>query len=131
MATLAYTHEHNLSSVHISLVDSYSLYDQSLPNEVFSQEVASDRPIPRNISETLSLAFVGEYVPPLTKKMLVLPHMSVLKRFLSRCLPTQWVFTRKRDGSAKARLVVCGHRQVLGKDYFEHKNSCSVLSSRR
>ena len=59
MATLAYTHKHNLSSVHISLVGSYSLYDQSLPNEVFSQEVASDRPILQNVSEALSSAFVG------------------------------------------------------------------------
>ena len=48
----------------------------------------------------------------------------------ARCLPTQWIFTRKRDGEPKARLVVCGHHQVLGKDYFENKNYCAVLSSR-
>ena len=68
MATLAYTHEHNLSSAHLSLVDSYSLYDQSLPTEVFSQEVSSTRPIPRNISEALSPAFVEEYGPAIDKE---------------------------------------------------------------
>ena len=50
----------------------------------------------------------------------------------ARCLPTQRLFTCTRDGTAKAGLVpplvVCGHRQVLGKDYFENKNYCSVLS---
>ena len=48
----------------------------------------------------------------------------------AKVLPGIWVFTRKRDGSAKARFCVGGHRQILGRDYFAHKNYCAVLSSR-
>ena len=47
-----------------------------------------------------------------------------------RTLPGLWVFTRKRDGTAKARFCVGGHRQLLGRDYFPNKNYCAVLSSR-
>ena len=47
-----------------------------------------------------------------------------------RTLPGRWVFTRKRDNTAKARFVVGGHRQLLGRDYFPNKNYCAVLSSR-
>jgi hypothetical protein len=82
----------------------------------------------------LSPAFVEEYGPAIDKENAgFTTHECFAAVPLppgARCLPTQWLFTRKRDGSAKARLVVCGHRQVLGKDYFEHKNYCSVLSSR-
>ena len=48
----------------------------------------------------------------------------------ARRLPPQWRFTRKRDGTAQARLVVCGDRQILGKDCLKNKNYCTVLSSR-
>ena len=134
MAALAFTHEHNLSSAHLSLIDSYTLYDASLPANIFVQEVSGASPVPRNLTEALSPAFVGEFGPAMDKEnegfrihecfeVVPLPDGQ-------RCLPTQWIFTRKREGTPKARLVVCGHRQVLGKDYFENKNYCSVLSSR-
>ncbi len=43
---------------------------------------------------------------------------------------TMFVYLQ-RDGTAKAKFVVCGHRLVLfWKDYFENKNYCSALSSR-
>ena len=38
--------------------------------------------------------------------------------------------TRKRNGSAKARLCVEGQKQILGRDYFENKNYCTLLSRR-
>ncbi len=47
-----------------------------------------------------------------------------------RILPGNWIFTRKRDGSAKARFVIGRHRQRLGLDYFEFQNYCAVLASR-
>ena len=34
-----------------------------------------------------------------------------------RPIPTKWIFTRKRTGKYKARLVACGYRQQLGVDY--------------
>ena len=40
----------------------------------------------------------------------------------TRTLPGSWIFSRKRDGTAKARFVMGGHRQRLGIDYFEYKN---------
>ena len=134
MSALAYTHEHRLSSAHLSLVESYALYDQTLPANVFSQEVASDVPVPRNLSDALSPQFIAEFGPAIDKENAGFVTHECFEAVPlpagARCLPTQWLFNRKRDGTAKARLVVCGHRQVLGKDYFENKNYCSVLSSR-
>ena len=68
MTTLAFTHEHNLSSAHLSLIDSYTMYDASIPANIFAQEVSSARPVPRNISEALSPAFVGEFGPAMDKR---------------------------------------------------------------
>jgi hypothetical protein len=61
--------------------------------------------------------------------------MSVLRQFLFRlergvslpsgCLPASVMVPPKP--CAKALLVVCGHQQVIGEDYFEHRNYCSVL----
>jgi hypothetical protein len=48
----------------------------------------------------------------------------------ARTLPGLWVFTRKRDNSAKARFCVGGHRHLIGRDYFPNKTYCAVLSSR-
>ena len=39
-------------------------------------------------------------------------------------------FYRKRDGRAKARSCVGGHRQVAGRDFYEFKNYTSVLHCR-
>jgi hypothetical protein len=47
----------------------------------------------------------------------------------AKVLPGIWGFTRKRDHSAKANFVFGVHRQILGRDYFAHKNYCAVLSS--
>jgi hypothetical protein len=47
-----------------------------------------------------------------------------------RVLSGSWLFSRKRDGSAKARFVISGHRQRLGIEYFELQNYCAVLASR-
>ncbi len=47
-----------------------------------------------------------------------------------RTLPGTWLFSRKRNGAAKARFVIGGHRQRLGIDYFEFKIYCAVLASR-
>jgi hypothetical protein len=41
-----------------------------------------------------------------------------------------WLFSRKRNGAAKARLVLGGHCQRLGIDDFEFTNCCSVLALR-
>ena len=127
MSALAYTHEHSLSSAHLSLVESYALYDQTLPANVFSQEVASDVPVPRNLTDALSPQFIAEFGPAIDKENAGFVTHECFEAVPlpagARCLPTQWLFNRKRDGTAKARLVVCGHRQVLGKDYFENKNS--------
>ena len=127
MSDFAYTHEHHLSSAHISLVESYALYDQKLPAHVFSQEVAGDLPVPRNLTDALSPQFNAEFGPAIDKENSGFVTHECFEAVPlpagARCLPTQWLFNRKRDGTAKARLVVCGHRQVLGKDYFENKNS--------
>ena len=49
--------------------------------------------------------------------------------FSGWCLPTQWNFIRTRNCSAKSWFVICCHRQVMGKDYFENCYYYSILSS--
>jgi aminoglycoside/choline kinase family phosphotransferase len=94
---------------------------------VFAQEVhVADRSIPRNVKEALSPAFVAEWGPAMDRensgflKHSCFETMALPKH--AKLLPGIWVFTRKRDGSAKARFCVGGHRQILGRDYFAHKN---------
>ena len=132
---LFYTHKNNLSATHLSLDDSVSLYYAAFPSQVFAQEVhVADRSIPRNVKEALSPAFVAEWGPAMDRensgflKHSCFETMALPKH--AKLLPGIWVFTRKRDGSAKTRFCVGGHRQILGRDYFAHKNYCAVLSSR-
>ncbi len=93
MSTLADTHKHNLSSAHLSLVDSYLLYDQSLPTEIFSQEVVSNRSIPWKISDALSPEFVAEFGPAIEKENAGFTSHECFEAVPlpsgARCLPTQ------------------------------------------
>jgi hypothetical protein len=105
-----------------------------MPADVFAQEVSSTSPVPENLSVALSPQIVGEFGPAMDKENadFVTHECFVAVRLPvgARVLPTQWVYTRKRDGTARKRLVICGHRQILGKDYFENRNYCSVFTSR-
>ena len=132
---LYYTHTRNLCSVHLALADSYQLYTATLPENVFPQEVSAHKPrIPKNIQQALSPDFVDEWGPAIDQENKGFQHHQCFSAVPlpagARPLPGIWVFTRKRDGSAKARFCVGGHRQILGRDYFPNKNYCAVLSSR-
>ena len=87
MAILAYTHEHNLSSAHLSLVDSWLTLIRCT-TVICQQRSFLTRwsvivlfrgiflkPCLKNLLRSL--------VVPSTKKIQALPHMSVLKQFLS------------------------------------------------
>jgi hypothetical protein len=132
---LYYTHTNNLSSVHLALADSYQLYTATLPDNVFPQEVPSkSHRIPKNIQQALSPDFVHEWGPAIDRENQGFQHHNCFTAVPlpsgARPLPGLWVFTRKRDGSPKARFCVGGHRQIMGRDYFPNKNYCAVLSSR-
>ena len=132
---LYYTHTRNLCAVHLALVDSYELYTASLPADVFAQEVqVPDTRIPKSVQQALSPSFLDEWGPAIDRENAgFLKHSCFAPVQLppgQRTLPGLWVFTRKRDNTAKARFVVGGHRQLLGRDYFPNKNYCAVLSSR-
>ena len=129
--------KHNLSEPYLSLNDSHSLYSAALPNQIFAQEAKVRAPdIPRNVKDALSPKFVDEWGPAIDRENAgfvkhkcfePLPSIPIAG---ARTLPGIWVFTRKRDNSAKARFCIGGHRQILGQDYFPNKNYCAVLSSR-
>ena len=129
--------KNNISAAYLSLSDSYSLYSAALPTQIFAQEVAirADT-IPRNVKEALSPKFVEEWGPAIDRenagfvKYNCFEALPSLPNASARTLPGIWVFTRKRDNSAKARFCIGGHRQILGQDYFPNKNYCAVLSSR-
>jgi hypothetical protein len=132
---LYYAHNRNLCKVHLALADSYQLYTATFPETVFPQEVpAPNQHIPKNIQQALSPAFVDEWGPAIDKENKGFQHHDCFAAVPlpsgARPLPGLWVFTRKRDGSPKARFCVGGHRQIMGRDYFPNKNYCAVLSSR-
>jgi hypothetical protein len=132
---LYYTHTRNLCSVHLALADSYQLYTATLPEAIFPQEVpAPNQRIPKNIQQALSPEYVDEWGPAIDKENKGFQHhncfAAVPLPYGARPLPGLWVFTRKRDGTPKARFCVGGHRQIMGRDYFPNKNYCAVLSSR-
>ena len=133
---LYYTHTHNMSAVHLSLVDSYQLYNATMPTGVFPQEVkSSSTRVPKNVTEALSPSFVDEWGPAIDRENAGFQKYNCFQPVPSlppgaRTLPGLWVFTRKRDNSAKARFCVGGHRQLINRDYFPNKTYCAVLSSR-
>ncbi len=132
---LYYTHTRGLSAVHLALTDSYELYTASMPATIFAAEVKMPHQrIPKNVQQALSQQFVEEWDPAIDReKVGFLNHNCFAPVLLpphARVLPGLWVFTRKRDNTAKARFCVGGHRQLLGRDYFPNKNYCAVLSSR-
>ncbi len=113
-----------MSSADINLVDSYALLGMdALPDP-------TDRPIPRNPTEAQSPLFASEWAPAMDKEIQgFIRHQCFTPVPLTpdlRMLPANWIFTRKRDGMAKARFVMGGHRQRLGIDYFEFKNYRAV-----
>ena len=47
----------------------------------------------------------------------------------AKCLPGIGIFSRKREGTAKARFVVGGHQQRERRDYFQDQTYAAVLAS--
>ena len=98
MSALAFTHENDLSSAHFSLVESFNLMDIPLPFDVFSQEVLTTRPAPKNLAAALSPQFVGEYSPAIDKENAGFMKHECFEVIRlpegAKCLPTQWIFTR-------------------------------------
>jgi hypothetical protein len=132
---LYYTHMQGLSAVHLALADSYEYYTATVPAQIFAQEVTvSNSLIPKTVQQALSPSFVDEWGPAIDKENAGFQKYDCFAAVPlpsgAHLLPGLWVFTRKRDNSAKARFCVGGHRQLLGRDYFPNKNYCAVLSSR-
>ena len=121
-----YTTDPTLAAVHVSLADSYALLGVDLGPELGH--------IPRNCNEALSPAFAEEWKPAVQKEIDGSVKHACFEAVPMtpdiRTLPGQWLLSRKRTGQVKARLVIGGHRQRLGTDYFEFKNCRAVLASR-
>ena len=96
---------------------------------------SSSTRVPKNVTEALSPSFVDEWGPAIDRENAGFQKYNCFQPVPSlppgaRTLPGLWVFTRKRDNSAKARFCVGGHRQLINRDYFPNKTYCAVLSSR-
>jgi len=128
MDLLHLTMDQGLSSAHLNLVESYALLGMD------ATPGPTQRPIPRNPQEAQSSSFASEWEPAMDRELKGFLHhqcfVPVPRTPEIRVLPGSWLFSRKRDGSAKARFVIGGHRQRLGIEYFEFQNYCAVLASR-
>jgi len=122
-----------LSNVHLTLAESCYLAETSFIKNNESNDTGKTN-IPKNIKEALSPQFVSEWGPAIDKENEGFRAHDCFQSMPlpagAKLLPGIWVFTRKRDGTAKARFCVGGHKQILGQDYFENRNYCAVLSSR-
>ncbi len=91
----------------------------------------ADRSIPRNVKEALSPSFVSEWAPAIDRENAGFVKHSCFEPMAlpnhAKVLSGIWVFTRKRDHSAKARFCVGGHRQILGRDYIAQELLCCSL----
>ena len=127
---LTYTLQNGLASAHLSIVDSLEFV--SNPPVAATAVSAGGAAIPRTLDEAMTCspewkaAVETEAAGLLSQKCFLPvrlpPHATVL--------PGIWLFDRKRDGRAKARFVIGGHRQVEGRDFYEYKNYASVLHCR-
>ncbi len=104
---LFYTHQNHLSATHLSLDDSISLYYAVFPTQFFAQEVhVTDSSIPCNVKEALSPAFVDEWGAAIDHGNAgFITHSCfepVTLQSNVKVLPGIWIFTCKRDNSAKA-----------------------------
>jgi hypothetical protein len=103
-----------------SLSPSYELYTASFPATIFAAEVKlPNQRIPKNVQQALSLQFVEEWGTAIDRENVDFPNHDCFDPVQlppnAHILPCLWVFTRKRDNTAKARFCVGGHLQLLGR----------------
>ena len=115
-------------------MDSIALLYTSIPTDASTSKVTNSSQVPRTIHKALSLAFVDVWGPAIDSELsgfqkyqcfqpIRVPPEGILT------IPSHWLFSAKRNGTPKARLVMGGHRQRIGIDYFEYKKYAAVLSS--
>ena len=106
--------EQNLSEVHLSLAESAHLVHQPLTDLPFVAGHADS--VPKSVVQALSPSFVADWGPAIDRENAGFLHHACFEAVtlppVARTLPGLWVFTRKRDGSPKARFCVGGHRQI-------------------
>ena len=134
LPTLEHTLQHGLTEAYLSLVDSFSLMAAPLPSTLDVLEATAGQRTPKSVKEALSPEFLPEWGAAMDREISgFLKHKCFAVESLppgARCLPGIWIFSRKRDGAAKARFVVGGHRQIEGKDYFADQTYTAVLACR-
>ena len=136
LRTLEVTAQKHWAEAHLSLVDSLAFLAEPLPSGLQVLTAASGQApgrSPKTVKEALSPEFLPEWGPAMDREISgFVKHECFAVTTLppgARCLPGIWIFSRKRDGSAKARFVVGGHRQLEGKDYFADQTYAAVLAS--
>jgi len=126
----------HLSDIHVSLADSYHFFQNSSIDQIYNLEITGgDNTVPKNIQEALSPSFIEEWGHAIDAENAGFQKMDCFKPTPlppgRKVLPGIWRFTRKHDHSAKARFCTGGHRQILGRDYFEKQELlCSTVKQR-
>lgn len=77
--------------------------------------------IPTTYDEAINSNNSDEWKQAISKEITQLRKYKVFENVSfdssRKVIPTKWIFTRKRDGTFKARLVACGYSQKYGIDY--------------
>ena len=78
---------------------------------------------PLSYKEALNMPDSREWKSAINAEIDQLQKYGVFKKIpfdpSKKTIPTKWIFTRKRSGAYKARLVACGYRQSYGIDYYD------------
>ena len=97
--------------------------NRGVPPTRFGFKCVNTYNIPSTYDEAIKSAESNEWKQAIDKEIKQLVKYKVFEKVSHdqsrKVIPTKWIFTRKRDGTYKARLVACGYSQKFGIDYNE------------
>ena len=107
---ISYVQQNDMPTVYLALTDSYALHSLVVSSDVFSQEVDVPGNVPKTVKAALMPPFQDEWTPAIDHEIAGFLKHHCFKAVPAlpkdaTCLPGIWVFSRKSDNTAKARLL--------------------------
>mgnify|MGYP002712310054 CR=1 FL=1 len=92
-------------------------------SNLFGYSCINSSIIPTSYENALKMSDVEQWKEAIQKEVDQLQKYGVFERIpvdeSRKIIKTKWIFTKKRSGIYKARLVACGYSQEFGYDYFQ------------